>query len=36
MGVVVGTNCQQIIGINTCQDLATVDAIMKSRARIIS
>ena len=36
MGVVVGTNCQQIIGINTCQDLATVDAIMKSRSRIIS
>ncbi len=36
MGVVVGTNCQKIIGINTCQDLATVDAIMKSRARIIS
>jgi UDP-N-acetylglucosamine diphosphorylase/glucosamine-1-phosphate N-acetyltransferase len=36
MGVVVGTNCQQIIGINNCQDLATVDAIMKSRSRIIS
>ena len=36
MGVVVEANCQQIIGINTCQDLATVDAIMKSRSRIIS
>lgn len=36
MGVVVGTNCQQLIGINTCQDLATVDAVMKSRSRIIS
>ncbi|CAB1063978.1 N-acetylglucosamine-1-phosphate uridyltransferase (EC / Glucosamine-1-phosphate N-acetyltransferase (EC [Olavius sp. associated proteobacterium Delta 1] len=31
MGVVVGTNCQQIIGINTCRDLAIVDEIMKSR-----
>jgi len=30
MGVVVGTNSLQIIGINTCQDLATVDAVMKS------
>ena len=36
MGVVVGTNCRQIIGINTCQDLSTVDAVMKSRSRIIS
>ncbi len=36
MGVMVGTNCQQILGINTCQDLATVDAIMKTRSRIIS
>lgn len=36
MGVVVGTNCQQLIGINTCQDLATVDAIMQTRSRIIS
>jgi UDP-N-acetylglucosamine diphosphorylase/glucosamine-1-phosphate N-acetyltransferase len=36
MGVVVGTNCLQIIGINTCEDLATVDAIMKSHSRIIS
>ena len=36
MGVRVGTNCQQILGINTCQDLATVDAIMKTRSRIIS
>ena len=36
MGVVVGTNCLQIIGINTCQDLAAVDAVMKSHSRIIS
>lgn len=36
MGVLVGTNCQQIIGINTYQDLATVDAIMETRSRIIS
>lgn len=36
MGIVVGTDCQQIIGINSCRDLATVDAVMKSRTRIIS
>jgi UDP-N-acetylglucosamine diphosphorylase/glucosamine-1-phosphate N-acetyltransferase len=36
MGVMVGTNCQQILGINNCRDLETVDAIMKSRLRIIS
>jgi UDP-N-acetylglucosamine diphosphorylase/glucosamine-1-phosphate N-acetyltransferase len=36
MGVRVETNFQQILGINTCQDLARVDAIMKSRLRIIS
>ena len=36
MGVTIGTNCQQILGINTCQDLETVDAIMKTQSRIIS
>ena len=36
MGVRVETNFQQILGINTCQDLARVDAIMKSGLRIIS
>jgi UDP-N-acetylglucosamine diphosphorylase/glucosamine-1-phosphate N-acetyltransferase len=36
MGVMVGTHCQQILGINTCQDLATVDTIMETRLRIIS
>ena len=36
MGVVIGTNRQQILGINTCRDLEAVDAIMKARLRIIS
>ena len=36
MGVMVGSNYQQILGINTCQDLKTVDAIMQKRLRIIS
>jgi UDP-N-acetylglucosamine diphosphorylase/glucosamine-1-phosphate N-acetyltransferase len=36
MGVVVGTDCQQIIGINTCQDLTAVESIMKAGTRIIS
>lgn len=36
MGAMIGTNCQQILGINTCQDLAVVDAIMKTRVRNIS
>jgi UDP-N-acetylglucosamine diphosphorylase/glucosamine-1-phosphate N-acetyltransferase len=36
MGVMIGKNCQQILGINTCQDLETVDAIMQKRSRIIS
>jgi len=36
MGVVVGTNCLQIIGINTCRDLAAVDTVMKSHSPIIS
>ncbi len=36
MGIVVGTNCQQTLGINTCQDLAAVEAAMKIHSRIIS
>jgi UDP-N-acetylglucosamine diphosphorylase/glucosamine-1-phosphate N-acetyltransferase len=36
MGVVVGTDCQQIIGINTCQDLTVVESLMKTGSRIIS
>jgi UDP-N-acetylglucosamine diphosphorylase/glucosamine-1-phosphate N-acetyltransferase len=36
MGVMVGNSCQQILGINSCQDLETVDAIMQNRSRIIS
>jgi UDP-N-acetylglucosamine diphosphorylase/glucosamine-1-phosphate N-acetyltransferase len=36
MGVMIGTNRQQILGINTCRDLEAVDAIMKARLRIIS
>ena len=36
MGVMVGTQCQQILGINTWQDLATVDTIMETRLRINS
>jgi UDP-N-acetylglucosamine diphosphorylase/glucosamine-1-phosphate N-acetyltransferase len=36
MGVMVGTNRQQLLGINTCRDLEAVDAIMKARLRIIS
>jgi len=36
MGVMIGTNSQQILGINTCQDLAAVDEIMKSGSPIIS
>lgn len=36
MGVMVATHCQQILGINTCQDLATVDTIMETRLRINS
>ncbi len=36
MGVLVGTNCQQTLGINTCQDLATVEEAMKIHSRIIS
>ena len=36
MGVQVGADYQQILGINTRQDLAVVDGIMKRRMRIIS
>ena len=36
MGVRVGADYQQILGVNNCQDLAAVDAIMKKRVRIIS
>lgn len=35
MGVLIGTDCQQILGVNTCRDLETVDAIMAKRLRII-
>lgn len=36
MGLMVGDNCQQILGINTCEDLKVVDAIVKARRRINS
>jgi UDP-N-acetylglucosamine diphosphorylase/glucosamine-1-phosphate N-acetyltransferase len=36
MGVMVGDDCQQILGVNTCQDLAAVESIMKAGSRIIS
>jgi UDP-N-acetylglucosamine diphosphorylase/glucosamine-1-phosphate N-acetyltransferase len=36
MGLMVGDNCQQILGINTCEDLKVVDAIVKARQRINS
>jgi UDP-N-acetylglucosamine diphosphorylase/glucosamine-1-phosphate N-acetyltransferase len=36
MGVMTAANCQQILGINTCQDLETVDAVMQSHQRNIS
>jgi len=35
MGVRVATDCQQIIGVNTCQDLEMVEEIMKKQPRII-
>ena len=35
MGVLIGTDSQQILGVNTCQDLEAVDAIMAKRLRII-
>jgi UDP-N-acetylglucosamine diphosphorylase/glucosamine-1-phosphate N-acetyltransferase len=31
MGLVICDNCQQILGINTCEDLKAVDAIMSAR-----
>lgn len=36
MGLKIDTNCQQTLGINTCEDLKIVDAIMSTRSRIIS
>jgi hypothetical protein len=36
MGLLVGNNRQEILGINTCEDLAVVDAIMLARQRNIS
>ena len=35
MGVRISTDCQQILGVNTCQDLELVEGIMKKRQRII-
>lgn len=35
IGVQIGTDYQQILGVNTCQDLELVEEIMKQRARII-
>ncbi len=35
IGVQIGTDYQQILGVNTCQDLELVEEIMKNRARII-
>lgn len=35
MGVRISTDCQQILGVNTCQDLELVAGIMKKRQRII-
>jgi bifunctional N-acetylglucosamine-1-phosphate-uridyltransferase/glucosamine-1-phosphate-acetyltransferase GlmU-like protein len=36
MGVRVGNDHLQILGVNNCQDLEAVDAIMEKRMRIIS
>ena len=36
MGIRIGTDYQQILGVNTCQDLEMVDEIMEKRSRIIS
>jgi UDP-N-acetylglucosamine diphosphorylase/glucosamine-1-phosphate N-acetyltransferase len=36
MGVLVGANCQQTLGINTCQDLAAVEETLKMHYRINS
>jgi len=35
IGVQIGTDCQQILGVNTCQDLEMVEEIMKKQPRII-
>ena len=35
IGVQIGTDFQQILGVNTCQDLELVEGIMQKRARII-
>ena len=35
MGVMISTDCQQILGVNTCEDLEIVDEIMKKQLRII-
>jgi UDP-N-acetylglucosamine diphosphorylase/glucosamine-1-phosphate N-acetyltransferase len=35
MGVRIAADCQQILGVNTCQDLEMVEEIMKKRMRII-
>ena len=35
IGVRIGTDCQQILGVNTCQDLELVAALMEKRRRII-
>jgi len=36
MGLIMCNNCQQILGVNTCEDLKAVDAIMSARLRIIA
>jgi UDP-N-acetylglucosamine diphosphorylase/glucosamine-1-phosphate N-acetyltransferase len=36
MGLMIGNNCQQILGINTCEDLKAVEAILAARSRIIA
>ncbi len=36
MGLMIGNNCQQILGVNTCEDLEAVEAILSARARIIA
>ena len=36
MGLLICHNCQQILGINTCEDLKAVDALMRARLRIIA
>jgi bifunctional N-acetylglucosamine-1-phosphate-uridyltransferase/glucosamine-1-phosphate-acetyltransferase GlmU-like protein len=36
IGVRIGTDSLQILGVNNCQDLEVVDAVMEKRNRIIS